>query len=228
MSDLIAKPQSFEAYNALSRGFINPPPGKLYLLYGDKAVFRMSLTLASQALLSGSSIVVVDGCNRFDAHGIARFAREHGINPQQLLNRIHISRGFTCYQMEAAVNNKLMPFLKQINAHTALIFGLLDTFYDEQARFREVQQILKRVMEKLREMKSSGISVLLASQYYNVRPEERNQLLVTLKQGMDSVCRVELNEEQQPKLFLEIERKDPKGQAFIEKNQSLRFSAPLR
>jgi hypothetical protein len=203
MSNLVVKTESLAAYNTLSRGFIAPPPGKLYLLCGDPAVFRISLALASRALLGGTSIAIIDGCNRFDAHSIAHFARERKIDPQRLLNRIHISRGFTCYQMEAAVNSKLIPFLKRIDAHTALIFGLLDTFYDEQARFQEVRQILRRIMEKLHEMKSTGISVLLVSQEYNVRPTERNQLMAALKRGMDQVYRVEMNEEQKPKLFLE-------------------------
>lgn len=195
MPNLVANTESVTTYDAVAHRFANPPPGKLYLLYGDPAVFPCSLMLASYALLRGNSIAVIDGCNRFDAHGIARFAREHNIEPHVLLNRIHISRGFTCYQMEAAVNDRLMPFLKRINANTALIFGLLDTFYDEQAPLREVQQILRRVMEKLREMKSAGISVLLALQAWNVLPKERNQLLMMLKAGMDNVYRVEASED---------------------------------
>ncbi len=206
MPNLVANTESVTTYDAVAHRFANPPPGKLYLLYGDPAVFRCSLMFASYALLRGNSIAVIDGCNRFDAHGIARFAREHNIEPHVLLNRIHISRGFTCYQIEAAVNDRLMPFLKHINANTVLIFGLLDTFYDEQAPFREVRQILHRVMEKLHEMKSSGISVLLASQAWNVLPKERNQLLTMLKTGMDNVYRVEINENNKPKLFLEVQR----------------------
>ncbi len=199
----VATRETITTYDAIEHRFIDPPPGKLYLLYGDPAVFRFSLTLASYALFRGNSIAVIDGCNRFDAHGIARFAREHSIEPNVLLNNIHISRGFTCYQMEAAINDRLMPFLKRINANTALIFGLLDTFYDEQAPFHEVQQILHRIMTKLQEMKSYGISVLLASQAWNVLPKERNHLLTMLKTGMSNVYRIETNEGQQPKLLLE-------------------------
>lgn len=207
MSALVTTGEFGTTYDAVEHRFIGPPPGKLFLLYGDPIVFRFSLSLASHALLGGASIAVVDGCNRFDAHSIARFAREHTVDPDMLLNRIYISRGFTCYQMEAAINRRLMPFLQRMNARTALIFGLLDTFYDEQAPLQEVRQILRRILTTLHEMKSRGISLLLASQAWNVLPKERNQLLAALKSGMDTVYRVEMNEENKPKFFLETYQK---------------------
>lgn len=190
-------------YDALSRQFTAAPPGKLYLLYGDPVVFRFALALASHALLCRASIAVVDGCNRFDAHSIARFAREHGCSPDRFLNRIFVSRGFTCYQMEAVVNDRLLPFLRRIGGNTAMIFGLLDTLYDEQAPLREVHSILRRMVVRLHDMKSEGISLLLASRRWNVPDRERNALFPVLQSGMDTVCRVEMNEEMKPRLSLE-------------------------
>jgi hypothetical protein len=190
-------------YDALSRQFTAAPPGKLYLLYGDPVVFRFALALASHALSRNAAIAVIDGCNRFDAHSIARFAREHGYLPDSFLNHIFVSRGFTCYQMEAAVNDRLLPFLKQAGGNIAMIFGLLDTLYDEQAPLREVRNILRRMIIRLHDMKSEGISVLLASRRWNVPDRERNALFTTLQSGMDTVCRVEMNEEMKPKFYLE-------------------------
>ncbi len=182
------------------------PPGKVYLLYGDDRVFPLSLTMAAHAMATGSSVAVVDGCNQFNVHLISRFARERRINPKKLLDRIFISRGFTCYQMEQAVTNRLPAFLGTINASTAMIFGLLDTFFDEQASLREVRQILQRVLVSLHAMKMNGVSVLVVCHAYKVLPEERNRLFATLKTGMDRVYRLEVNEENQSKLFLEQER----------------------
>jgi hypothetical protein len=182
------------------------PPGKVYLLYGDDRIFPISLTMAAHAMATGSSVAVVDGCNQFNVHLISRFARERKMNPDKLLRQIFISRGFTCYQMEQAVTNRLPAFLSTIHSRTAMIFGLLDTFFDEQASLREVQQILQRVLVALHTMKMNGISVLVVCHAYNVLPEERNRLFTTLKTGMDRVYRLEVNEENQSKLFLEQER----------------------
>jgi hypothetical protein len=190
-------------YNALSQQFAAAPPGKLYLLYGDPVVFRFALALASHALSRHTAIAVVDGCNRFDAHSIARFAREHGYSTDSFLNHIFVSRGFTCYQMEAVVNDRLLPFLQRTGGNIAMIFGLLDTLYDEQAPLREVRNILRRMVMRLHNMKSEGISVLLASRRWNVPNQERNALFAMLQSGMDTVCRVEMNEEMKPKFYLE-------------------------
>ncbi len=171
-------------------GFIrsfSEPRGKVYLLYGDPLVFRLSLTMAAKALSKGTPIAVVDGCNKFDVHAITRFAREHRLNPDILHKKIFVSRGFTCYQMEAAITTKLLPFLQRIRSTVALVFGLLDTFYDEQAPLREAQQGIGRVLAAFQVMKQNGISLLLTCTEWNVLPQERNQLLRRLIMAMDGV-----------------------------------------
>ena len=190
-------------------------PGKLYLLCGDPLIFPVSMTIAARALANGISIATVDGCNGFDVHAIAKFGRQHCLNPEALLKRIFISRGFTCYQMEAVITKRLLPQLEQMHSRTALIFGLLDTFYDEQAPLREVCRMLERVLGVLQSMKSQGISVLLACREWNVLPKERNQLLTTLKHGVDRVYRLMPDECRQsewletsaPQLYVEQQRK---------------------
>jgi hypothetical protein len=179
------------------------PPGKVYLLHGDQAVFTLSLTMASVALTKGSTIAVVDGGNRFNVHLISRFAREHRIDPAQLLDRIFISRGFTCYQMEQALTRRLPAFLASRGSTTAMIFNPLETLYDEQAPLREVRQILRRVLVALQEMKQRGISVLIASVDRTVWPDERNGLFQTLTSSMDRVYRLAEDEHQRYSIQLE-------------------------
>jgi hypothetical protein len=190
------------ASQALVQSFV-APPGKVCLLYGDKLIFHLSLRMAAYAMAQGSSVAVVDGCNRFNVHLLSHFARERRIDPDEFLRRIFISRGFTCYQMEQAVGARLPVFLESIGSNIAMIFGLLDTFYDEQASFREVQQILRRLLGTLQDIKASGVSVLLACTEWNVLPKERNQLFTTLKTGMDAIYRLTDDGTNRPALFLE-------------------------
>ena len=181
------------------------PPGKVCLLYGDKLIFQLSLRMAAYAMAQGTSVAVVDGCNRFNVHLLSHFARERRINPDEFLRRIFISRGFTCYQMEQAVSNRLPVFLGSIGSNVAMIFGLLDTLYDEQASLHEVQQILRRLLDALQEIKRQGASVLLASTEWNVQPKERNQLLSTLKGGMDTIYHLTVDNNNKPSLVLEAD-----------------------
>jgi hypothetical protein len=195
--DTFAATQSALAVSteALSGRFINPPPGKLYLLYGAHEIFHLSLVVASKILGRHRPIAVVDGANRFDAYYLARILREQYGNPEPLLNTIYVSRGFTCYQMEAAITQRLPQFLSRMKSKTAMIFGLLDTFYDGQAKFYEVQKSLQRILWKLHEMKNEGVSILIASLEMKVLPEERNQLFRSLKSSADQIYRFEVSED---------------------------------
>jgi len=177
--------------------------GKIVLLYGDSLTFRFSLMMAARAMKSGAMIAVVDGCNRFDVHLLATYARKHRIDPNAFLRRIVVSRGFTCYQIEAAIANRLEGVLSRIGSSTAMIFGILDTMYDEQAKLHEVQQILDRLLASLHRMKGENISVLLACTEWKVFPQERNRLFARLKAGSDHVYRFTMNEKNLPALYLE-------------------------
>jgi hypothetical protein len=183
------------SYQALVQRFISSP-GKTYLVHGDAAVFQLSLRIAAYLLASGDSVAVVDGGNRFNVHAISMFARGRQMDPDSFLRRIYVSRGFTCYQMEQAIVNRLPQFLKRIHSSTAMIFGLLDTFYDEQAPLREVQHILTRILSSLQTMKAEGISVLFACTEMNVLPKERNKLLTDIKSGVDYVYKAQITEGQ--------------------------------
>jgi len=182
-------------YTTLARQFQSAPPGKLYSLVGtDSSVFRLSLSMASQALLRGVPIAVVDGSNRFDAYMIAEAARQitagrsgRRVTPEELLNRIYVARAFTCYQMEATITERLPAFLRRIRAPVAMIFGLLDTFYDDQAPLFEVKASVERVISALHAMKKDDISLLLASKEIKVESKERNGLLPRVHAAMDQV-----------------------------------------
>lgn len=187
---------------ALARAFASPG-GSVSLLYGSKPVFHLALRLAAFAMSNGRSIAAVDGCNRFNVHLLARHAREHRIDTHEFLRRVYISRGFTCYQMEAAITRRLPAFLRTRSIHAALILGLLETFYDQQAPFREAAAMLERVIASIRDLKAGGVSVLLVCSDVKVLPEERNRFIARLKTAADAVYHVAVNEEGAPVIRIE-------------------------
>ncbi len=191
----LPSPTALIPYSQLLKEFKMAPHGKLFCLHGDRSVFRLSLYAASHALFAGLPIVLVDGTNRFDVYYIAEFARRASTynsikqrkKPEQLLENIFISRAFTCYQMEATITERLPAFLKKKNSSIVIIFGLLDTYYDDQAPLFEVKASVQRVISALYRLKQQHISVLLAS--LDIKPEskERNALFPKLMMAMDEV-----------------------------------------
>jgi len=183
-------------YATFVQQFKAAPPGKLYCLHGTGSrVFRLPLYAASHALLKGVPVTLVDGTNRFDAYYIAEFARKvtsqrlvrRRVQPEQLLQRIFVSRAFTCFQMEATITERLPRFVKRTHSPIVIIFGLLDTFYDEQAPLFEVKAGLQRVIAALRGLKRENVSILLASLDVQLASMERNRLFPKLKAAMDRV-----------------------------------------
>jgi len=189
-------------YTTLLQQFKAAPPGKLYCLHGSNSVFRLSLYAAGHALLNGIPITLIDGTNRFDVYYLAAFARavarqdhqRRHPTPQQLLEKIYIARAFTCYQMEATITERLPAFLQRTRSPIAIIFGLLDTFYDEQAPLFEVKASLQRIIAALRQLKQQNVSVLLASLDTKLESKGRNVLFPRLASTMDQVFSVTENE----------------------------------
>lgn len=179
------------------------PRGKLCLLYGDRAVFSLAHRIGAQSALTGDPVTIIDAANRFDVQAVVRYAREYKVDPDTLLNRLFISRGFTCYQVEAAIVERLPAFMKKINGHTACIFGLLDTFYDEAAKLRDVQTILHRIIQSLTQMRDEGFSILLVSTEWNVLPKERNNLFTEVKNAVDQIYRLDVGPEKKAHLYSE-------------------------
>jgi hypothetical protein len=189
---------SHDSYALLVQQFKSAPPGKLYCLHGTGSVFRMSLAAAAHVLMNGLPVTLVDGTNRFDAYYLAEFARKHAgrnrdgsrMTPDDLLDNIFISRAFTCYQMEAVITERLPAFVRRSGSPVVVIFGLLDTFYDEQAPLFEVRAGLRRVMEALRGLRAANVAVLLASMDVKLASRERNALFPLLLTVMDRVYHV--------------------------------------
>lgn len=212
-----------ELQKSLFKEFGIKNDGKIVLVYGSKQIFQFSLLLASHMLLGGKKIAIVDGGCKFDLHIISNFAWQQHINPTILLNRVFVSRGFTSYQVEAVINERLVSFLQKIKSNTAMIFGLLDTFYDEQVRFAEAFKMLKRIILQLQKMKKQNYSVLIAVEHLNVLPKERNRFLEILKQSADVVYKL-IDENENISIILEknvkIIRSEKNGKniTYIHKN----------
>jgi hypothetical protein len=199
---------------ALVEQFRAAPPGKLYCLHGSSGVFRLSLMAAGHAIVNDVPVTVVDGSNRFDLYGLAEFARRStgsGKSPEQILHNIFISRAFTCYQMEAVLTERLPAFIRAKQSPVVLIFGLLDTFYDEQAPLFEVRNALERILRTLHTLRDEGIALLLASMDIRPASSARASLFPRLAGAMDLVYR--LNEEANGKWSLARHNEELRGRS---------------
>ncbi len=108
-SKLRRLPLGFPTLDTVFPGF---ELGDIAVLHGN-AASQMAFALSVRAQLSlghsglGSSIIFVDGGNMFDPYAIAEIASGYGLDPKDALEKIHISRAFTAYQLSSLILNKL-------------------------------------------------------------------------------------------------------------------------
>jgi hypothetical protein len=99
---------------------------------------------------------VFDGGNRFDGYFVARLARQWSLpqstctDPHAILNRIWLSRAFTCFQMVELIENT------PARPEPLFALDLLATFYDESVPLRDSERLLMTTIAHLKRLAAVG------------------------------------------------------------------------
>ncbi len=136
------------------------------------------LSLVADLALS-SPLRVVDGGNLFNVLVLSRTLRRKTSRVVEALNRIYISRAFTCYQMEA--------MLAEPSSASAplVVLDLLGTFYDESVNDSQSRRLLGNCLAHLKRV-SAAVPVLV-SVFPARQAGKRTFLLEMLLEGIDQV-----------------------------------------
>lgn len=113
-------------------------PGSWILVAGSRALRASMLTFIAR-LAERGPVRVLDGGNQFNAYLIARALRGQPL----LLERISVSRMFTCYQVLASLE-KMAALPAPV-----IVLDLLHTFYDETIPFHERRILIERCLPHL-------------------------------------------------------------------------------
>ena len=153
-----------------------PTSNHLMLVIAPFAARTAMLDLAAQLAANGP-LRVLDGGNQFNVYPVARAIRRQTSDLNAALQRIVLSRAFTCYQMVVMLDEAAAaPF-----PIPTLALDLLATFYDENVTLVESQRLLRGCISRLHQL-SQQTSVIVS-----VRPpapicQERSVLLDQLRQ----------------------------------------------
>lgn len=120
-------------------------PNQILLVMGEHAASNWMWQLSAWLAIKGN-LRVLDAGNRFNAYPVAQAIRRQHQNPRVVLERIRLSRAFTCYQVDVL----LEEWLPQ--PHPTLVFDLLATFYDENVNLPESQRLLRQVIWRLQQL----------------------------------------------------------------------------
>lgn len=170
------------------------PKGHLYLLLAPHAIQRPLLNeFVARLALRGEVQVLMCG-NRFEIHAIARRLRRSTEALEPALERIHLARAFTCYQV--------LALLRQHRAtdRSTIATDLPDLFFDESLPQTER---LKRFRDCLSELKRLSRNVQTLVSAAPVLHPAQQPFLVLLQAAAETIWELELlpRSSLQPRLF---------------------------
>ena len=129
----------------------SPVPGRILLLVSPDSLAGQLFEMLACLALQGP-LYVLDGGNTFQGYSLARALRRraHGqlaadaITPMQ---RVLLSRAFTCYQMSALLETLLAG--PDFQPYPVVVLDFLDTFYDQDVRVPERRRLLLGCIKRL-------------------------------------------------------------------------------
>jgi hypothetical protein len=184
---------------------------RLNLFWGANTPTRALLALLTFLAARGHRPRVFDGGNRFDGYFVARLSRRLTPEPEAVLQRIRLSRAFTCFQLAELIENTATlggvtpqeATTEQDVPSVLLVLDLLSTFYDESVPLREVERLLANTLTHLKRLASRG-PVIVGAREPQSLVKERWTLLDQLQVAADNAWMLRSPEEspiQQPRLF---------------------------
>ena len=149
--------------------------GLVLLESSSASLSRPALTKAIALLALRGPVTVIDGGNTFNPYGIARHVRAQTVELEKVLNRIQLSRVFTCYQMVSALHN--------LNAAQGgiVLLDMLRTFADDSVSAQEAYQLLAQSVALLQGNRQALITVCDSKSM----PADKQGLLPFLHEHVD-------------------------------------------
>ncbi len=171
---------------------------RLALLWGTQAPTRTLLAAATTLAARGLPVRLFDGGNSFDGYFVARLARRLTPDLQAVLERLRLSRAFTCFQLAELIENA------PATSDPLFVLDLLATFYDESVPLREVERLLSATLAHLKRLATAGPVIVGTRLPQACTKPSRQVLLEVVEAAADAVWRLRLpspGAPLQPRLF---------------------------
>lgn len=113
--------------------------------------------------------IFIDGANSFDPYLLSKLANIMKQNPKEVLNKIILSRAFTCHQLASLILHET-EIIERFPTHLIAISDLLHLFKDPESDIEnyEVEIILTKIVKHLNDIvKEKNVIVVITSDFAN-------------------------------------------------------------
>lgn len=159
-----------------------PQTKGVHLFLAPRAFLKQTIPGLIARMVVTTPVKILDGGNTINVHQLARQIRLHTGKLFQALDRIHLSRAFTCYQMAALLCESTS------GTFPIVVLELLATFYDESVSLSERTRLLDQSLREIEQLSRSSPVLITAS---DTAMPEKEVLLNMLEKCADQVWRFE-------------------------------------
>lgn len=107
-----------------------------------------------------SSVLWVDGANRFDPYVILKLTQNPTVT-KKILQRVFISRPFTIHQLHRLIETDLVEASHRQNARTVLLVAPSAMFLDENVDEEERKHVWKKIVNHIGRLHDQGLQPLV-------------------------------------------------------------------
>ncbi|MHA1907304.1 MAG: hypothetical protein ACW98Y_08415 [Candidatus Thorarchaeota archaeon] len=121
--------------------------GLTHLFYGPKGLHNDLLKMAVHAQLPKdkggieSPSIIIDSANMLKIEKLTDYSFEYGLEPEEVMDQIYITRAFNSSQTYDIVMNQLEDFFVRIPARLLLVTGLPDLYVSEGMTGEGAQEV---------------------------------------------------------------------------------------
>ncbi len=159
-------------------------PGSYGVVSAPRSAMRQLLELAAHLALQ-SSVRVLDCGNCFNVYTVAQALHQHMLNTTEALQRIRVSRAFTCYQAIALLERTPQE------ATPTLALDLLASFLDESVSLGERRRLLERGVTDLKRLSRGGSVLVSIHPQGGAQESAAGGLFAALEEAAGEVWRLE-------------------------------------
>lgn len=141
-----------------------------------------------------SDTIYIDAGTCADPYKIANYARKLELNQNEILNKIHISRAFTVYQLATLIQDMLEPAIKRYKPQT-LIIGRYPLFYlDCDVPEKEAKTLLKTNLHKIQELTTKYNLITIFTNLDKKMISTKREVKKTLYKNVDEIISMKESE----------------------------------
>lgn len=168
--------------------------GLVHLLFGESCLHDDFLRFAVVAAVEhpSGSVIIIDSVNMIDTSRMGDIASAAGLDPEEVFERIHVSRAFNSSQTYDLVVNHLEEFVQSKRASLLLLPGLVDIFVKESLDAVKVRQITHMAASVMHLALNHRVACVISSLGHT------SSGLPMVGQSMLSSCQVHVLVEQTP------------------------------